>query len=106
MMSHSSRGLFNYIDDLIYSGLPSEIQNSYQFLLDLLQELGLDINHKKLLSPATSVTCLGILVELVNRTLSIPNQKLQEIIKICENGFTRLIVVRMIYSHCLGHFFT
>ena len=30
-------GLFNYIDDLIYTGLPSEIHHSYQFLLNLLQ---------------------------------------------------------------------
>ena len=87
MTSHGYRGLFNYIDDLIYTGLPSEIHNSYQFLLDLLQELGLDISHKKLVSPATSVICLGILVDSVNKTISIPEQKLQEIIKTCKNGF-------------------
>ena len=56
-------GLFNYIDDLLYTGLSSEI------LLDLLQELGLDISHKKLVSPATSVICLGILVDSVNKTI-------------------------------------
>ena len=37
MTSHDYRSLFNYIDNLIYTGLPSEIQNSYQFLLNLLQ---------------------------------------------------------------------
>ena len=85
MTSHGYRGLFNYIDDLIYTGLPSEIQNSYQFLLNLLQELGLDISRKKLVAPATSVICLGILVDSVNKTISIPEQKLQEIT--CKNGF-------------------
>ena len=49
MTSHGHKGLFNYIDDLIYTGLPSEIHNFYQFLLNLLQELGLDISRKKLI---------------------------------------------------------
>ena len=84
MTSHGHTGLFNYIDDLIYTSLPSEIQNSYHFLLNLLQDLGLDISTKKLVSPATSVTCLGILVDSVNRTISIPQEKLQEIVKTCK----------------------
>ena len=80
MTSHGYTGLFNYIDDLIYTGLPSEIHHSYHFLLNLLQELDLDISHKNLVSPATSLIFLGILVNSVSRTISIPDQKLQEII--------------------------
>ena len=83
MTSHGHKGFFNYIDDLIYTGLPSEIHNSYQFLLNLLQELGLNISFIKLVSPATSVVCLGILVDSVNRTISIPDQKLQDIKNTC-----------------------
>ena len=40
--------LYNYIDDLVYTGLPGEIQQSYQTLLALLKELGLEISHSKL----------------------------------------------------------
>ena len=79
MASHGYQGLFNYIDYLIYTGLPSEIHKSFQFLLNLLHELGLDISRKKLIAPDTSVICLGILVDSVNKTISIPGQKLQEI---------------------------
>ena len=71
-----TEGFLNYIDDLIYTGLPSEIHNSYQFL----QELGLDISVTKLSQPDTSVISLGILVDSVNQTISIPEEKLQEII--------------------------
>ena len=39
--------LQNYIDDLIYIGLPSSVAQSYQSLLELLQELGLEISRKK-----------------------------------------------------------
>ena len=37
MASHGYQGLFYYIDDLIYTGLPSEIHNSFQFLLNLFR---------------------------------------------------------------------
>ena len=50
----------NYIDDLIYIGLPSLIRTPYDFLLSLLQDLGLQVSSKKLCPPSTKVTCLGI----------------------------------------------
>ena len=46
MANHGYKGLYNYIDDLIYIGLPSEIQDSYQFLLKLLQNLGRNVYSK------------------------------------------------------------
>ena len=53
-------------------------------------------SEKKLVFQATSVTCLGIFVDSVNRTISIPDEKLQEIINIClKMVFRRLIVVRL-----------
>ena len=60
MSQHGFHNLHNYIDDLIYTGLPSEIHASYDFLKHLLSQLGLDISMKKLVAPSTSVTCLGI----------------------------------------------
>ena len=54
--------LYNYVDDLIYCGLPSNIHQSFETLLQLLTQLGLTINPKKLVAPSTSLTCLGILI--------------------------------------------
>ena len=39
--------LYNYVDDLIYCGLPSNIHQSFETLLQLLTQLGLTINPKK-----------------------------------------------------------
>ena len=78
MNKNGHNALVNYIDDLIYCGLPSNIGSSYQFLLDLLQELGLDISAKKLCPPSTKVICLGIMFDTVNRSISILDNKLQE----------------------------
>ena len=69
--------LMNYIDDLIYIGLPSKIHQFYQFLLSFLQDLGLQVSQSKLVSPHTEVTCLGIVVNTIKSTISIPADKLQ-----------------------------
>ena len=85
MASNGFHTFFNYIDDLIYIGLPSEIQTSFQFLTNLLQQLGLDISTKKLVPPATSVICLSILIDSVRKTISIPPDKLSQINAMCRD---------------------
>ena len=84
MKCHGHNALLNYIDDLIYVGLPSKIHESYSFLLSLLQELGLQVSQNKLVPPSTEVVCLGILINTVDKTISIPPEKLQEIKNMCE----------------------
>ena len=81
--------LYNYIDDMIYTGLPDEIQESYDTLLALLQELGLEISKSKLVAPTTRAVCLGIEIDTVNKTLKIPHEKLQEIGNICKSFASR-----------------
>ena len=102
MKGFSYPNLLNYIDDLIYIGLPSEIQTSYQCLLDLLQQLGLDISHKKLVAPCTAAICLGILVDSVNRTISIPDEKLKEIVEMCKNWQTKNLCTKTQLQSLLG----
>ena len=60
--------LFNYIDDLVYTGLPFNIQQPFHFLKGLLADLGLEISHRKLVPPDTAVTCLGILIDIVHNS--------------------------------------
>ena len=75
--------LYNYVDDLIYCGLPSNIHQSFETLLQLLTQLGLTINPKKLVAPSTSLTCLGILINTETRTMAVPPDKLDSIINMC-----------------------
>ena len=89
MSQNGFSNLFNYIDDLIYSGLPSDIHSSFQFLKDLLAELGLDISLKKLVPPSTSVVCLGIPVDSITKIVSIPKDKLLEIVQLCSKWSTK-----------------
>ena len=48
MQCHGHNALLNYIDNLIYIGLPSKIHDYYAFLLSLLQDLGLEVSKNKL----------------------------------------------------------
>ena len=75
--------LYNYINDLVYTGLPEDIYDSYNTLTHLLQELGLEISQSKLVAPTSCAVCLGIEINTVDRTLKIPQEKLQEIQNIC-----------------------
>ena len=52
MASQGYTKLYNYIDDLVYIGPPDDIYNAYNYLIDLLEQLGLEISKEKLvLSP-------------------------------------------------------
>ena len=75
--------LYNYVDNLIYCGFPSNIHQSFENLLELLTQLGLTINPKKLVAPSTSLICLGILINTETRTMSVPPDKLDSIIDMC-----------------------
>ena len=86
--------LQNYIDDLIYIGLPSSVQQAYESLLHLLQELGLEISSKKLHPPDTKVVCLGILIDTIHRTMSNPAEKLQQIIQVCHEWLDKRICTK------------
>ena len=62
--------------------------------MDLLQELGLDINVKQLCPPSTKVVCLGLLFDTINRTMPIPDSKLQEICKVCDSWSDKRMVTK------------
>ena len=64
-----------HIDDLLGAELPSKAESSFKFKVKLLQDLTFPISKSKL--------TLGIEVNLVKVTLSIPSSKMKEILKEC-----------------------
>ena len=102
MKEHGFPGLWNYIDDLIYTGLPSKIHDSFAFLLRLLPELGLDISMDKLVQPSTSAVCLGILIDSKNQTISIPPDKLQQIVHMCSSWSNKKSCTKTQFQSLLG----
>ena len=94
--------LYNYIDDLIYTGLPHDIHSSYSTLIALLQELGLEISQSKLVPPTTTAVCLGIEIDNSSRTLKIPDDKLLEILDICKKFASKVKVTKNQLQSLLG----
>ena len=83
IMKNKNHDIINYIDDLIGFGLPSTVHKSYEDLCALLEKLGLTISDKKLVPPSTVVTCLGVQIDTIKGTISVPPEKLQKIIQMC-----------------------
>ena len=82
-MAQKSFSVTNYIDDIIGHSVISKSNDSFQTLRDLLLELGFEINKKKVVEPSTKVTCLGVDTDTEKFTVSIPPEKITEILTEC-----------------------
>jgi len=77
--------IFNYIDDLIGCDSPSKAHEGFKFLNQLLHDLGLPISNEKSCSPCTSVTCLGIIIDVKKGLITIPSEKINTIHTTCQS---------------------
>ena len=69
----------NYIDGFIGFSTPNVGQKSFDTLHVLLQRLSLTISEKKLVFLSTRAVCLGVMLDSVEGTISIPEEKLRQI---------------------------
>ena len=89
IMSKSNFHVTNYIDDIIGHSVCSEAMNSFNYLKNLLLELGFEISEKKIVTPSTKVTCLGVELNSENFTVSITQEKLEDILNLCKSWTTK-----------------
>lgn len=69
-----------YLDDfLIVTQTHSECLQALNELLRLLRQLGFQINYNKIEGPTREITFLGILLNSTTMTLSIPEEKLNDV---------------------------
>ena len=79
IMRRDGYDVINYVDDFVGVATPSVAKKSYDHLSKLLERLGLDVSVKKLVPPATSAVCLGVRIDTVEKTIAIPQEKLERI---------------------------
>ena len=84
IMASKGYQITNYIDDLIRHGVLRQAFASFNNLITTLHELGFQISEKKLVTPCTCATCLGVEIDTETFTLSVPADKLAEICNTCE----------------------
>ena len=83
---HSKNGyyLMSYVDDLLGAEIPSKAGASYEKFINffrILESLLVSQNCP----PSTKIMCLGIEIDSVQATLSVPDHKLQEILQSCKD---------------------
>ena len=83
----STRGgkVLPYVDDFVIVAEEGLTQGLFCDLANLFTEVGLPMNPDKIIPPSTSITCLGITIDILKSTLSIDHQKLASIFQECMN---------------------
>ena len=86
MFMHAQDGFdgANYLDDLIGVADPGASAAAFNALGELLHELGLEENHDKACAPDSCQVVLGILINTIEGTVSVPDEKLSEIVSLVE----------------------
>ena len=69
-----------YLDDFFGAEISSLAQQAFDQLGDLFIQLGLDSSPEKDCPPATTMVCLGILVNTVTFTLEVPPARVTELL--------------------------
>ena len=94
--------VYNYVDDIMDIGPESTVFESFNYLLQLLENLGFPISKSKLISPQTECNCLGIMVNTVKKTLAVPTQKLAEILQKCQDTIKSAIISKKQLQSVIG----
>ena len=102
IMAKEGIRLHCYIDDYIAVVPKSKAQQAFTRLCELLEELGITINCEKLTPPMKRLTCLGIDIDVYNNTISISQEKLEDIYAICLEVSTKTCISRRKYQSLLG----
>ena len=109
VMTSQRYAVFPYIDDIIGVQSAVDAQRAFDTLKALVDNLGLPINPKKLVSPAKQVICMGILIDVENNILKIPDRKMAEIKSLCKKWAQKTTAIKrqlksllekLLYIHC------
>ena len=101
-MRRQGHHVFAYIDDYILVSTDDLADSHFEDLHDLITELGLPINPDKKIAPTRRLTCLGISIDLDANTLSIEQNKLEEIYAECLQASTKTHLTRKKFQSLLG----
>ena len=91
-----------YLDDAVCIEMPDKATSAFLTLKNLILKLGLPINESKIIEPTSCMNCLGIMVNARTGELTIPEDKLQEVVELCNIWRTRRFATRKALQKLLG----
>ena len=103
IMSRAGFTVEAYIDDFVCVGVDRlSCQACYDALISLIQSLGLEVNWHKAVGPDRCMTFLGVYINCVERTLSLPLNKLSELKQLLLSFAKRTKVTKVELQRILG----
>ena len=69
----------NYVDDFVSAELRARVWQSYKFLTNFLEKIGVLTSKEKLVPPTIRLEFLGVIFDMVKMSMEISDQKLKEI---------------------------
>ena len=94
--------VYNYIDDVICVHKRQKADAEFETLFSLFEFLGIPINPSKVVPPSKSLTCMGINVNLETKQLTIPQEKLLEILDMCRMYANKKFITKKQLQSLLG----
>uniref|UniRef100_A0A1I8ID48 SAP domain-containing protein n=1 Tax=Macrostomum lignano TaxID=282301 RepID=A0A1I8ID48_9PLAT len=82
MLKHGFYAMEAYMDDFAFCGDLESCWKFYNHLIDLLERLGFTVNRSKCVPPTTRMTFLGILFDSVAGQMSLPAEKVQDLLHV------------------------
>ena len=101
-MAYDGIRVWNYIDDVFACVKEDKAQYAFDRLKQIIQELGLPLNPGKVVEPANKMICMGIGVNIKEKTVHIPDEKMEQIVTECVSFQHRSRVARQSLQSLLG----
>lgn len=103
LLAKNNHHCLAYLDD--FAGCSSHLERAHQAFTcfkNLASYLGLQLAPHKCLEPATQVEWLGYCIDTENMTISIPQDKLQEVVEECGTWLNKKRVTKTMVQSLVG----
>ena len=79
ILAHEGIVVYNYVNDIFTYAESEDAHWVFSHLRAIIEELGLPINEDKPVAPDNVMLCMGIEINITNKTMRLPQEKIEEI---------------------------
>ena len=102
MLQEDGIHVWNYIDDTFTAVESVGSEEKFHTICDLITSLGLPLNADKVAPPDTRMDIMGIFVDVENKILTIPENKMKEVIECVESFVHKRIISKRELQSLIG----
>lgn len=93
-----------YLDDaLVICPRDSDPNDLFQIAISTVRQLGLPLAWHKVVAPATVIKFLGIVINLEDREISIPSEKIKKFGDLIEHVLSLKVITKKCLQSIIGH---